>query len=103
MRTLARTLLATMLVFGVAMPSAYAVEKKTTTKQVSKSAKAKAVKGGNTTAGGIATGGGVMELSSWDCKNVGGTVITVTDGRCGASGQYCRMPDTNAVCIDTLR
>lgn len=40
-----------------------------------------------------------MALSAWDCRSVGGTVITVTDGRCGASGQYCRMPDTNAVCI----
>jgi hypothetical protein len=40
-----------------------------------------------------------MALSAWDCRAVGGTVVTVTDGRCGASGQYCRMPDTNAVCI----
>jgi putative hemolysin len=52
--------------------------------------------------GGIVTGGGVSELSAQDCKNVGGKVITVTDNRCGASGKYCRMPDTNAVCIDVL-
>jgi hypothetical protein len=47
----------------------------------------------------LAAGPQAMALSAWDCKAVGGTVITVTDGRCGASGQYCRMPDTNAVCI----
>jgi hypothetical protein len=39
-------------------------------------------------------------LSTQDCKNVGGTVVEVTDDRCGASRQYCRMPDTNAVCIN---
>jgi hypothetical protein len=42
----------------------------------------------------------VTELSAQDCKNVGGAVITVTDDRCGATRKYCRMPDTNAVCID---
>ncbi len=52
--------------------------------------------------GGIVTGDTVQELSAQDCKNVGGKVITVTDNRCGASGKYCRMPDTNAVCIDIL-
>lgn len=52
--------------------------------------------------GGLVTGGAVSELSAQDCKNVGGKVITVTDNRCGASGKYCRMPDTNAVCIDIL-
>ncbi|HXG79158.1 MAG TPA: hypothetical protein VNJ31_07475 [Methyloceanibacter sp.] len=39
-------------------------------------------------------------LSTQDCKNVGGTVVEVADDRCGSSRQYCRMPDTNAVCID---
>jgi hypothetical protein len=52
--------------------------------------------------GGIVKGDTVQELSAQDCKNVGGKVITVTDNRCGASGKYCRMPDTNAVCIDVL-
>jgi hypothetical protein len=52
--------------------------------------------------GGIVKGDAVQELSAQDCKNVGGKVITVTDNRCGASGKYCRMPDTNAVCIDVL-
>jgi putative hemolysin len=52
--------------------------------------------------GGIVKGDAVSELSAQDCKNVGGKVITVTDNRCGASGKYCRMPDTNAVCIDIL-
>ena len=52
--------------------------------------------------GGIVKGDTVQELSAQDCKNVGGKVITVADNRCGASGKYCRMPDTNAVCIDVL-
>jgi hypothetical protein len=52
--------------------------------------------------GGTVKGDLVQELSAHDCKNVGGKVITVTDNRCGASGKYCRMPDTNAVCIDVL-
>ena len=43
-----------------------------------------------------------VALSTQDCRNVGGTVVTVTDDRCGATKQYCRMPDTNAVCIDKL-
>jgi len=47
----------------------------------------------------LLAGSPAMALSAGDCFAVGGTVITVTDGRCGASGQYCRMPDTNAVCI----
>ena len=47
----------------------------------------------------LTAGSQAMALSAWDCRSVGGTVVTVTDGRCGASGQYCRMPDTNAVCI----
>jgi putative hemolysin len=53
--------------------------------------------------GGKITTTGVSELSAQDCKNVGGKVITVTDDRCGASHSYCRMPDTNAVCIDKLQ
>jgi hypothetical protein len=52
--------------------------------------------------GGTVKGDAVQELSAQDCTNVGGKVITVTDNRCGASGKYCRMPDTNAVCIDKL-
>lgn len=47
----------------------------------------------------LGVGSPAMALSAGDCWAVGGTVITITDGRCGASGQYCRMPDTNAVCI----
>ena len=50
--------------------------------------------------GGIVKGDAVSELSAWDCKNVGGKVIDVADDRCGSTKQYCRMPDTNAVCID---
>ena len=43
-----------------------------------------------------------VALSEGDCFAVGGKVITVTDGRCGASGKYCRLPDTNAICIAKL-
>lgn len=48
----------------------------------------------------LPNGNVVVNLTSSDCKNVGGKVIEVADSRCGASHQYCRMPDTNAVCID---
>jgi putative hemolysin len=43
---------------------------------------------------------GVSQLTSSDCRNVGGKVVTVSDNRCGPSKTYCRMPDTNAVCIE---
>ena len=62
----------------------------------------KKIKPGKLPKGGIVKGDTVQELSAQDCKNVGGKVITVADNRCGASGKYCRMPDTNAVCIDVL-
>jgi len=52
------------------------------------------------TACGAATFDSASALSTQDCKNVGGTVVEVADDRCGASRQYCRMPDTNAVRID---
>ena len=60
------------------------------------------------TLGAVVCGGSRADLNGWftgygalrrGLLCGGGTVITVTDGRCGASGQYCRMPDTNAVCI----
>jgi hypothetical protein len=50
----------------------------------------------------IKTGGAHSALSSGDCRNLGGTVVVVTDGRCGASGRYCHMNDGNAACIDTM-
>ena len=46
---------------------------------------------------------GAVALSAWDCNTVGGTVVTVFDGRCGSSGQYCRMPNSWAACIDERR
>jgi putative hemolysin len=64
------------------------------------------IKNIKTTPGGVVKGkikqNGTVNLSSSDCTNVGGKVITVTDDRCGSSRQYCRMPDTNAVCIDKV-
>lgn len=54
------------------------------------------------TAGVRATGGkaGVSQLTASDCRKVGGTVVNAGDNRCGTSRMYCRMPDTNAVCIE---
>jgi putative hemolysin len=64
------------------------------------------IKNIKTTPGGVVKGqikqNGTVNLTSSDCTNVGGKVITVTDDRCGSSRQYCRMPDTNAVCIDKV-
>lgn len=64
------------------------------------------IKNVKTTAGGAVKGQikqkGTVNLSSGDCWAVGGKVITVTDDRCGSTRQYCRMPDTNAVCIDKV-
>jgi hypothetical protein len=51
---------------------------------------------------GTTTGGVHSALSTGDCTNLGGTVVVVTDGRCGASGRYCHMNDGNAACISTV-
>jgi hypothetical protein len=53
--------------------------------------------------GGIVPTNTVTELSARDCRNVGGKVIDVADDRCGSTKKYCRMPDTNAVCIDVAQ
>jgi hypothetical protein len=102
MRVILKLAIAVCLATSVAAP-VYAIDK---TKTVVKSGKLKTVGtiGTGATGGTVTTGGGatVAELSAQDCRNVGGSVITVTDDRCGASRKYCRMPDTNAVCIDIL-
>ena len=42
---------------------------------------------------------GVSQLTTSDCKLIlGGTVVYVTDGRCGASGAYCKSATVSA-CI----
>jgi putative hemolysin len=53
-------------------------------------------------AGGTAKNPGhaTVNLTTHDCTNTRGTVITVTDGRCGSSGQYCKYPDGFVICID---
>lgn len=81
---------------------AHAIENKTTgvTKNL-RTLKLKPGVGGGTV-GPVGGGTTVAELSAWECRQVGGTVVTVADDRCGASRKYCRMPDTNAVCIDEL-
>jgi hypothetical protein len=63
----------------------------------------KKIKPGKLPRGGVVKGDAVQELSAQDCKNVGGKVIDVTDDRCGSTKKYCRMPDTNAVCIDVAQ
>jgi hypothetical protein len=98
MRVFLKLAIAVCLATSVAAP-VYALDK---TKTVKTTTKLKSVGTGGT-GGTVSTGGtGVAELSAQDCRNVGGSVITVTDDRCGASRKYCRMPDTNAVCIDIL-
>ena len=98
MRVILKLAIAVCLATSVAAP-VYALDKT----KVVKSGKLKSVGTGGT-GGTVTTGTGttVAELSAQDCRNVGGSVITVTDDRCGASRKYCRMPDTNAVCIDIL-
>jgi hypothetical protein len=50
---------------------------------------------GPTTGGG--TTGGTVNLNSSDCKLLlGGTVVAVYDGRCGASGAYCKSSQGSA-------
>ena len=97
---------AALLVLALALTPAAAVDNKTTTKQpAAKAAQAakKAVKGGvKTTVGTVGTGATVAELSAYECRTLGGTVVVVADDRCGASRKYCRMPDTLAACIDEL-
>jgi len=39
-------------------------------------------------------------LTSGDCWATNGKIVTVADDRCGASRQYCKYGDGNAVCID---
>ena len=88
------------LVLGALLLSpVQAVEKSTGLKPTVKAAQIK-----KPTVGGGATGTGttVAELSAFECRQVGGTVVTVGDNRCGDSRKYCRMPDTNAICIDEL-
>jgi putative hemolysin len=90
----------TILLLAAAIPPAAAAEntKLKAAGNLSATAQSGTVRPGTPTGG---TGGGtVAELSAQDCRNVGGKVITVRDDRCGSSGKYCRMPDTNAVCID---
>jgi hypothetical protein len=83
-----------VLVFSVASPS-FAAQRTTTLGGVRGSIGSNVVTGG--TFG--TTGGGVSQLTSHDCWAVGGTVITPGDDRCGVGGKYCRLPDTNAICI----
>lgn len=96
MRFLMQLAIAAALAATAAAP-AYAADKTKTVKQTTNIKKPPTV-GGTVT--GVGGGNGVAELTSWDCKAVGGTVVTVGDDRCGSSRKYCRMPDTNAVCIE---
>lgn len=99
MRMMMKFALATVLTVVVAAP-VYAVDNTKTVKTTKLKNAATAGTTGTVTTGGTNGGNTVSELTSWDCKAVGGTVVTVGDDRCGSSRKYCRMPDTNAVCIE---
>ena len=94
---------AVLLTAAMATPL-HAVDKTTTAAQATaKTLQAGKVKGGLKNTLGT-TGGGttVAELSAYECRTLGGTVVVVADDRCGASRKYCRMPDTLAACIDEI-
>jgi hypothetical protein len=57
--------------------------------------------GGNTTI--KLHGPATANLTSSDCRVLGGTVITPGDDRCGRGGTYCRFPDTMAMCIEDTK
>ena len=48
-------------------------------------------------------GGTHANLTSSDCRVLGGTVVTPGDDRCGVGGTYCRFPNTFAMCIDEAK
>ena len=101
MKRHARALASSLMIvaFGtMTIGSAAAAETKsvTGTTRVTKSVKTAPPKGGTVTG---TTGTTVVELNSSDCKLLlGGQVVTVTDGRCGASGAYCKSP-TGSACL----
>lgn len=41
-------------------------------------------------------------LSSSDCRLGSGTIVSVSDDRCGATYQYCKQHDGSARCIDKV-
>ena len=70
--------------------------------------KKKSVTGKKNVTGAKGGGSRAVALTSGDCKAVGGKVITlnvndIAADRCGSSRMYCRMPDTNAVCIENAK
>ncbi len=98
---------AILLTTAMATPL-YAVDKTTIAGQATaKTLQAGKLKGGlkatgGTTGGTVGGGTTVAELSAYECRTLGGTVVVVADDRCGASRKYCRMPDTLAACIDEI-
>jgi putative hemolysin len=42
---------------------------------------------------------GVSNLASHDCR-MHGTIVEITDNRCGSSHQYCKFPDGVVECIE---
>lgn len=107
MMRMIETTSAALLFLALALAPAAAVDNNAATKEpaakAAQSAK-KSVKGGIKATGGVVGGNaGVAELSGYECRTLGGTVITVADDRCGASRKYCRMSDGLAACIDELK
>ena len=70
--------------------------------------KKKSVTGKKNVTGVKGAGLKAVALTSGDCTDLGGKVITLTSAdkapdRCGSSRMYCRMPDTNAKCIENAK
>lgn len=107
MRTILCWTSVVLLTVAMTTPS-HAVDKTTTAGQATaKTLQAGKLKGGlkatgGTTGGTVGGGATVAELSAYECRTLGGTVVVVADDRCGASRKYCRMPDTLAACIDEI-
>ena len=105
MLALLKTGSAALVLGALLLSPVQAVEKSTATlKSTARTAAQikKSALGGKPTVGTVGGGTTATELSAWDCRTLGGTVVTVADDRCGASRKYCRMPDTMAACIDEV-
>jgi hypothetical protein len=96
MRNLLRGLMVTsLLVAGLGLSAAHFSEAQAAEKtNAANKAATKIIRGGIK---GTTTG--TVNLTTSDCKLLlGGTVVQVSDGRCGASGAYCKS-SAGSACI----
>ena len=94
------------LALAVASPAPGFAKDNTTTSKALKTNKAKKLKGVTGTTGGVAQPG-VMELTSQECKGLGGKVTGApADMNCPVSGEACMTTDKHGViraaCIDEV-